>query len=34
MFFCFQDGFISFAEFQEAIAKLDIEQKMAFVGFK
>ena len=29
-----EDGFISFEEFQEAISKLDVEQKMAFIGFK
>ena len=29
-----EDGFISFEEFQAAISKLDIEQKMAFIGFK
>ena len=29
-----EDGFISFQEFQEAISKIDIEQKMAFIGFK
>jgi len=29
-----EDGFISFEEFQTAISKLDVEQKMAFIGFK
>lgn len=28
------DGFISFEEFLEAVSDLDIESKMAFVGFK
>ncbi len=29
-----EDGFISFEEFEKAISKLDVEQKMAFIGFK
>lgn len=29
-----KDGFISFEEFEKAVSELDIEQKMAFVGFK
>jgi hypothetical protein len=29
-----EDGFISFDEFEKAITKLDVEQKMAFIGFK
>ena len=28
------DGFINFEEFKNAINKLNVEEKMAFVGFK
>jgi len=29
-----EDGFVSFQEFKNAVGELDIEQKMAFIGFK
>ena len=28
------DGFINFEEFKDAINKLNVEEKMAFIGFK
>jgi Ca2+-binding EF-hand superfamily protein len=28
------DGYINFDEFKNAINKLNVEQKMAFIGFK